>query len=145
MNKKFNIGYTTGVFDMFHIGHLNIIKNSFEKCDYLIVGVTTNELCLEKKGFKPIIPYEERIQIIKSIKYVSKVVPQISMDKFKAWEKYKFNTIFVGDDWQGTEKWNHIDKNFKKVDVNIEYLPYTMHTSSTKLREALKALTEGLS
>ena len=144
MNKDLKIGYTTGVFDMFHIGHLNILKSSFEKCDFLIVGVTADKTCHQVKGIKPIIPYKERLEIIKSNRYVSKVVPQISMDKFEAWQKYKFNTIFVGDDWKGTEKWNQIEKKFKEVNVNIEYLPYTKHTSSTKLRETLKALSQGL-
>src|SRR5690554_2830226 len=103
--KKYKIGYTTGVFDMFHIGHLNILKKSKEMCDYLIVGVTTDEL-VSYKNTKAIIPHEERMMIVESIKYVDKVVPQDNMDKFVAWERYKFDVIFVGDDWKGTDKWN---------------------------------------
>ena len=98
------VGYTTGVFDLFHIGHLNILKKASNHCDYLIVGVTVDELV--KYKFKTaVIPYEERSKIVESIKYVDKVVPQTNIDKLKAWEEYKFNKLFVGSDWKGNDKW----------------------------------------
>lgn len=135
------VGYTTGVFDLFHIGHLNILKRAKENCDYLIVGVTVDEL-VSYKGKKAFIPFEERAAIVEAIKYVDKVVPQTSMDKMEAWKKLKFNRMFVGDDWKGTDLWNHWEEEFAKVGVDIVYFPYTKQTSSTELREALKQLTK---
>lgn len=131
------IGYTTGVFDMFHIGHLNVLRKAKIHCDYLIVGVSTDELCKAEKKNLPIIPFIERMEIVQSIKFVDEVVPQTSMDKFDAWQKIKFDLMFVGDDWKGTERWNKLEKQFSAVGVEIIYLPYTIHTSSTKLRAAL--------
>ena len=144
MIDKQRVGYTTGVFDLFHIGHLNILKTAFARCDFLIVGVTTDELCNEVKGITPIIPLKERLEILKSIKYVSKVVTQSSMDKLIAWDQYKFDIVFVGDDWKGTKKWDKIENDFSKVNVSIDYLPYTKHTSSTNLRQILRSLSKGL-
>ena len=138
-NKKI-IGYTTGVYDMFHIGHLNIIKKAKEQCDYLIVGVSTNELVQTEKGKTPIIPFEERKEIIASLKYVDKVVPQFDKNKFAAWEKYHFNKMFVGNDWKGTSAWNEFEKQFKPLGVEIVYLPHTDGISSTKLTEIVKNL-----
>jgi glycerol-3-phosphate cytidylyltransferase len=130
-------GYTTGVFDLFHIGHLNILRKAKTMCDNLIVGVTTDELILKYKKKNAVIPYKERSEIIKSIKYVDSVVPQKNMDKFKAWENLKFDIIFVGDDWKGTEKWNNYERQFKEVGVKIVYFPYTKTTSSTLLSNFL--------
>lgn len=138
MEKKI-IGYTSGVFDMFHIGHLNILKHAKENCDYLIVGVTTDDL-VSYKNTQTIIPFEERIKIVDSIEYVDKTVPQTTMDKKEAWEKYKFERMFVGSDWKGTEKWNQFEKEFKQVGTEIIYFPYTEGTSSTKLKTALNTL-----
>lgn len=135
------IGYTTGVFDLFHIGHLNILKRAKENCDYLIVGVTVDEL-VSYKGKKAFIPFEERAAIVEAIKYVDKVVPQTSMDKMEAWKNLKFNRMFVGDDWKGTDVWNRWEEEFAKVGVDIVYFPYTKQTSSTELREALKQLAK---
>lgn len=133
------IGYTTGVFDLFHVGHLNILKRAKEQCDYLIVGVTVDEL-VAYKGKKAFIPFEERIAIVEAIKYVDKVVPQSSMDKMEAWNNLHFHKMFVGDDWKGTDTWNRWEEEFAKVGVEIVYFPYTAKTSSSELREALKAL-----
>lgn len=133
------IGYTTGVFDLFHVGHLNILRRAKEMCDYLIVGITVDEL-VQYKEKKAFIPYEERAVIVEAIKYVDKVVPQTSMDKMAAWERLHFNRMFVGDDWKGTETWNHWEEAFARVGVDIVYFPYTKNTSSTELREALNAL-----
>ena len=121
---------------MFHIGHLNLIKGAKEQCDFLIVGVTTDELALYKNK-APIIPYEERSQIVAALRYVDKVVPQETMDKMQAYNKYKFDVVFVGDDWKNTDKWNKIEEDFKKVNVDVVYFPYTKGTSSTILREKL--------
>jgi glycerol-3-phosphate cytidylyltransferase len=131
------IGYTTGVFDLFHIGHLNILKRAKMQCDYLIVGVTTDELSKAKKNKYPVIPYNERIEIVKSISYVDEVVPQTSMDKFEAWNRLRFDVMFVGGDWKGTDMWNKLEEQFSQLGVEIVYFPYTQHTSSTKLRAAL--------
>lgn len=136
MEKKI-VGYTTGVFDMFHIGHLNILKRAKEKCDYLIVGVSTDELCLSYKHKAPIIPFVERKAIVEAIKYVDEVVPQVDRDKFGAWEKYHFDVMFVGDDWKGSPLFSALEERFKEVGVSIVYFPYTTGTSSTVLREKL--------
>ena len=100
--KKYKVGYTTGVFDLFHIGHLNILQKAKEQCEYLIVGVSTDELVQEYKNKTPIIPYEERKRIVEAIRYVDKVVPQVNMNKREAWEREKFNALFHGDDWKGS-------------------------------------------
>ncbi|WP_303187371.1 adenylyltransferase/cytidyltransferase family protein [Phocaeicola coprocola] len=137
MEKKKVIGYTTGVFDMFHIGHLNILKRAKEQCDYLIVGVSTDELCKSYKKKEPIIPYEERKAIIEAIKYVDKVVPQTDRNKFAAWERIKFDVMFVGDDWKNSPLFTELENKFKDVGVKIVFFPYTKTTSSTILREKL--------
>ncbi|MGI2294939.1 adenylyltransferase/cytidyltransferase family protein [Paenibacillus sp. GXUN7292] len=139
MLEKYKIGYTTGVFDMFHIGHLNILKRAKEHCDFLIVGVTTDKL-VSYKNKKAIIPHSERMAIVEGIKYVDKVVPQENMNKMQAWEKYKFDVMFVGSDWKGTANWIEYERQFKDVGVGIEYFPYTEGTSSTQLREVLQKI-----
>lgn len=136
MNKQV-IGYTTGVFDMFHVGHLNILRRAKEQCDYLIVGVSTDELVFHDKNKTPIIPFGDRCEIVQAIKYVDKVVPQIDKNKLGAWEKYHFDKMFVGSDWQGTETWNEFEKQFSKVGVDIIYLSHTDGISSTILREKI--------
>ena len=134
------IGYTTGVYDLFHIGHLNVLRRAKENCDYLIVGVTTDELSESKKGKRPIIPYEERAEIVGALQCVDKVVPQNTYEKEQAWEKHKFHKMFVGDDWKGTDKWNQIEKDFAELGVEIVYFPYTKHTSSSYMRGVLKKI-----
>ena len=131
------VGYTTGVFDMFHIGHLNILRKAKEKCDYLIVGVSTDELCSSYKGKLPIIPFEERKAIVEAIKYVDEVRPQEDRDKFAAWQRIGFDIMFVGDDWKGKPLFAELEKRFLDVGVTIEYFPYTQGTSSTILREKI--------
>lgn len=132
--SKFQIGYTTGVFDMFHIGHLNILKRAKEYCNYLIVGVSTDEVVEKYKFHKPVIPFEERIEIVRAIKYVDEVVVQDTMDKLVAYEKYHFNVLFHGDDWKGNEYYNIITQELEKRNVEMVYFPYTKRTSSTELR-----------
>ena len=136
------IGYTTGVFDLFHIGHLNILRNAKLECDHLIVGITTDELSLKEKGRMPVIPFAERMTIVESIQYVDSVVPQVNYDKIEAWNNLKFNIMFVGDDWKGTEKWNKLDEKFLELGVEISYLPYTQQTSSSKIRKILNFIHE---
>lgn len=131
------IGYTTGVFDMFHIGHLNIIQRAKAQCDYLIVGVSTDELVQREKNKTPIIPFADRCAIVEAIKYVDEVVPQPDKNKFAAWERYHFNKMFVGSDWKGTEAWNRFEEQFAPVGVEIVYLDHTDGISSTILRDKL--------
>lgn len=128
------VGYTTGVFDLFHIGHLNILRQAKENCDYLIVGVTTDEEALRVKKKSPIICFDERKEIVKSIIYVDKVVPEHNTDKLVAWEEYRFDIIFKGSDWKGSPTWIRYEKEFLKLGVEICYFPYTDGTSSTILR-----------
>lgn len=129
------IGYTTGVFDMFHIGHLNILRRAKEQCDYLIVGVSTDELVIHEKNKLPIIPFEERRAIVEAIKYVDRVVEQPDKNKFAAWERYGFHKMFVGSDWKGTPQWNLFEEQFSTLDVEIVYLKHTDGISSTELRK----------
>lgn len=132
------IGYTTGVYDMFHIGHLNILKNAKEQCDYLIVGVSTDELVMKEKSKTPVIPWEERVEIIRSIRYVDEVVVQVDKDKIAAWNKLHFDKMFVGSDWKGTPQWLQYEEQFEKLGVQIVYLPHTDGISSTKLTNIIK-------
>jgi len=133
------IGYTTGVFDLFHIGHLIMLKNARALCDKLIVGVTTDDL-VSYKGKRSVIRFEERLEIVRSIKYVDAAIPQRDMDKIGAWEKLKFDIMFVGDDWYNTPKWKELDKQFQALGVKIIYFPYTKGTSSTLINETLEEL-----
>ena len=132
------IGYTTGVYDMFHIGHLNILRRAKEQCDYLIVGVSTDELVQHEKNKTPIISCEERCSIVEAIRYVDEVVPQFDKNKLGAWEKYKFNKMFVGSDWKGTEAWKRFEEQFRPLGVDIIYLDHTDGISSTILREKIR-------
>ena len=133
--KKYKIGYTTGVFDMFHIGHLNILKRAKEQCDYPIVGVSTDEVVETYKHKRPVIPFEERIAIVEAIRYVDKVVPQISMDKMEAYNALKFDALFHGSDWKGSNMYEKIVADFEKVGVDVVFLPHTDGISSTIIRE----------
>ncbi len=137
MKKKIIIGYTTGVFDLFHIGHVKILQRAKSLCDKLVVGVSTDALVKKYKNKKPIIPFSERVEVIKNNKCVDLVVSQNSLDKFKNWNKLKYDVMFVGDDWYATKKWRDLDKEFRKLGVKIVYLPYTKKTSSTKINKIL--------
>lgn len=132
------IGYTTGVYDMFHIGHLNILRRAKEQCDFLIVGVSTDELVQKEKNKTPVIPFEERVEIVKAIRYVDKVVPQVDKNKMEAWQELRFNKMFVGSDWKGTPQWNAFEKEFSEVGVEIVYLTHTDGISSTQLTDYIK-------
>lgn len=136
-NKKFKIGYTTGVFDMFHIGHLNILRRAKEQCEYLIVGVTTDDLCFSRKNKYPIINQNDRMDIVGAIKHVDQVVLQENMDKVNAVKKYKADVVFVGSDWKNTSAWNRYEKEFAELGCSVVYLEHTDGISSTILREKL--------
>ena len=133
------VGYTAGVYDLFHVGHLNLLRNARGMCDKLIVGVTTDEL-VAYKFKKAVIPFPERMEIVRSVRYVDAVVPQESMDKMETWTKLKFNVMFVGDDWFETEKWQQVEAQLAQVGVRVVYFPYTKGTSSTLINEALRGL-----
>jgi glycerol-3-phosphate cytidylyltransferase len=135
------IGYTSGVYDLFHIGHLNLLINASSLCDQLIVGVTTDEL-VSYKNKKPVIPFQERLEIVRSIRYVDAAISQPDMDKFKAWEKLKFDVLFVGDDWFKNPKWEQIESDFKEAGVRVVYFPYTQGTSSTLLNNTLEKIRD---
>ena len=135
--KKYKIGYTTGVFDMFHIGHLNIIKRAKEQCDFLIVGVSTDELVQDYKHKTPIIPYADRSAIVSAIKYVDQVVPQEDMDKLEAVKRLQVDAVFVGSDWKGSAKWEEYERTFAAVGCDVVYLEHTEGISSSILRTKL--------
>ncbi len=131
------IGYTTGVFDMFHIGHLNILRRAKEQCDFLIVGVSTDELVQHEKNKTPIIPFKERCAIVEAIKYVDKVVVQYDKNKMAAWRQEHFHKMFVGSDWKGTDAWNRFEEEFRPLGVEIVYLDHTDGISSTILKNKI--------
>lgn len=132
------IGYTTGVFDMFHIGHLNLLRRAKEMCDYLIVGVSTDALVQEYKHKTPIIPFEQRAAIVSAIRYVDEVVPQTSMDKVEFLKKRHFDVMFHGDEWKGTDLYKKYEKQFAQYGARIEYLAHTDGISSSLLREKIE-------
>ena len=136
--KKYKIGYTTGVYDMFHIGHLNILKRAKEQCEYLIVGVSTDENVKSYKHKTPVINYNDRKSIVEAIRYVDKVVPQETMDKMEAWKKLKFDVIFHGDDWKNSDMYDEIEKEFKKIGVDVVFLPHTDGISSTDIIKKIR-------
>ena len=138
--KRIKIGYTTGVFDLFHIGHLNLIRKAKKKCDFLIVGVSNDKLCIKVKKKKPVIPFNERFLIIKSLKYVDRAVEEKADDKIKAHNKYKFNIIFKGDDHKKSKKWKEWKKEFKKRKTKIIFFKYTKGTSSTLIKNVCEKI-----
>ena len=130
------------MFDLFHIGHLNVLKRAANACDHLIVGVTTDDFCQQSKGHKPFIEFEERLEIVANLRVVDQAVSQSSLDKYAAWKAHRFDVMFVGDDWKGTDRWNKIEAEFAADNVSIVYFPYTKMTSSTILRKALRSISE---
>jgi len=134
------VGYAAGAFDLFHIGHLNILKHAKNECDYLIAGVVSDEMLRLTKGVDPVIPLAERIEIVRNIGYVDEAVAETVPDKLEMWQKLQFDVFFKGDDWRGTEKGMRLEREFAAVGVEVVYFPYTMTTSSTQLRRALAAL-----
>lgn len=136
-NKDLVIGYTTGVYDLFHVGHLNLLRRAKAECDYLIVGVTSDALAAKRKGRAPFVPLDERSEIVGALRCVDAVVVQDDMDKFAAWERHGFHRMFVGDDWKGHPNWVALEAKFASVSTEIVYFPYTEHVSSTRLRAIL--------
>ena len=134
------IGYAAGAYDLFHIGHLNILKHAKSQCDYLIAGVVSDELCESSKGQRPMVPLTERLEIVQSVKYVDEAVAEVLPDKLETWGQLGFNVFFKGDDWRGTRKGQDLERRFSTVGVEVVYFPYTAHTSSTQLRMALSIL-----
>lgn len=131
------LGYTQGTYDMFHIGHLNLIKNAKRHCDYLIVGVNRDELVEKYKNKKPIIPLEERVEIMRAIKYVDEVIVTDTLDKKEIWDRLRFDEIYIGDDWKGNPRWEETGRVMESLGAKLVFLPYTKDTSSTLLREKL--------
>ncbi len=134
-----NIGYTSGVFDLFHVGHVNLLRSARAMCDKLIVGVTIDDLVLYKNK-RAVIPFHERIAVVQACRYVDVAVPQDNMDKRVAYDRYKFDVMFVGDDWHASDRWKALDKEFSALGVRIIYLPYNKGTSSTLVNETLEKL-----
>ena len=135
------VGYAGGAFDLFHIGHLNILKHAKNQCDYLISGVLSDEMILVTKGSLPVVPLAERLEIVRHIAFVDEAVAEITEDKIATWRSLRFDVYFKGDDWKGTEKGRRLEHQFAEVGVEIVYFPYTLSTSSTALRLALTALS----
>ncbi len=144
MNAEFNgvIGYTAGVYDMFHIGHLNILSRARALCDRLIVGVSTDELVRREKNKTPVVPFEERLRIVAALRCVDAAVPQEDKDKLSAWQKYGFHRMFVGSDWKGTSSWQEYERQFEPLGVRIIYLPHTDGISSTGLTMVIKKMLD---
>ncbi|MFZ4893550.1 adenylyltransferase/cytidyltransferase family protein [Plantibacter sp. Mn2098] len=136
------VGYAAGAFDLFHVGHLNILKHAKSACDYLIAGVVSDELLRTRKRITPVIPLSERLEIVRNIGFVDEAVEETWDDKLQAWEALRFDIFFKGDDWRGTTEGNRLEAEFAKVGVEVVYFPYTMSTSSTALRRALVLLEE---
>jgi len=131
------VGYAPGAYDLFHVGHLNILKHAKRRCDYLIAGVVADDMLELTKGRRPIVPLAERMEIVRHISYVDEVVAEVVPDKVETWRSVGFDVIFKGDDWRGTPKGDRLERDFAAVGVEVIYFPYTMHTSSTALRRAL--------
>ena len=134
------VGYAPGAYDLFHVGHLNILRHAKRRCDYLIAGVVADEVLELTKGRRPIIPLAERMEILRHISYVDEVVAEVQPDKVETWRSVGFDVIFKGDDWRGTAKGERLERDFGAVGVEVIYFPYTVHTSSTALRRALAAI-----
>ncbi|ROR90514.1 adenylyltransferase/cytidyltransferase family protein [Nocardioides aurantiacus] len=133
----YRVGYASGVFDMFHVGHLNILHEASQRCDLLVVGVATDEYVVRLKGVPPVIPFIERTQIIAALRVADEVVADSSADKRLAWERRPFDAIFKGDDWKDAPKGLALEREMSSIGVDVVYFPYTVHTSSTKLRAFL--------
>ncbi|MGY1779057.1 adenylyltransferase/cytidyltransferase family protein [Geodermatophilus sp. SYSU D01036] len=137
------IGYAPGAYDLFHIGHLNVLRHAAAHCDRLVAGVVADEVLLETKGRVPVIPLAERMEIVGSLRCVDAVHAETLLDKVDTWREVGFDVLFKGDDWRGTPKGDRLERDLAAVGVEVRYFPYTMHTSSTALRRALQAIEAG--
>ncbi|WP_285036426.1 adenylyltransferase/cytidyltransferase family protein [Plantibacter sp. ME-Dv--P-095] len=140
--RQGRVGYAAGAFDLFHVGHLNILRHAKSACDYLIAGVVSDELLRTRKRIEPIVPLTERLEIVRHIGFVDEAVEETWDDKLQAWDALRFDIFFKGDDWRGTAEGLRLEAEFAKVGVEVVYFPYTMSTSSTALRRALAQLDE---
>jgi glycerol-3-phosphate cytidylyltransferase len=138
------VGYAPGVYDLFHIGHLNVLRNARQFCDHLIAGVLTDEMAQRGKGNVPIVPEDERLAIVGSIRFVDEAVAEDVPHKMEMWDRLKFDVVIKGDDWKGTDRGDKLESDFAAVGVRVAYLPYTKHTSSTMLRQVLRRELDGL-
>ena len=138
MNQR--VGYAPGIYDMFHVGHLNILRHAKSQCDVLIAGVVSDEMCELAKGRRPIVPEGERLEIVRHISFVDEAILEVVPNKLETWRRTPFDVIFKGDDWRGTPKGDRLERDFAAVGVEVVYFPYTVHTSSTMLRRALSAV-----
>jgi len=138
------VGYAPGVYDLFHIGHLNVLRNSRDFCDHLIAGVVTDEMAQRVKGLAPVVPLEERLAIVDSIKFVDEAVAEDVPHKLEMWERLRFDVIIKGDDWKGTDRGDKLEADFAAVGVDVAYVPYTEQTSSTMLRRVLQREIDGV-
>jgi glycerol-3-phosphate cytidylyltransferase len=136
------VGYAPGAYDLFHVGHLNILRHAKSQCDFLIAGVVSDEMLLQTKGVEPVVPLAERMEVVRHILYVDDVHAETVPDKIDTWKLLRFDRIFKGDDWRGTPKGDKLERDFAEVGVEVVYFPYTVHTSSTKLRLALAAMSD---
>lgn len=134
------VGYAPGVYDLFHVGHLNILRHARSRCDYLVAGVVSDEMAELAKGRRPVVPLIERLEIVRSVRFVDDAFVETVPEKLETWDRVRFDVIFKGDDWRGTEKGDRLERDFATVGVEVVYFPYTVHTSSTQLRRALDAL-----
>jgi glycerol-3-phosphate cytidylyltransferase len=135
--SKPRVGYVPGVFDMFHVGHLNILRNARLACDHLIAGVVSDERAAAAKGKVPVVPATERLEIVRAVRYVDDAVLEDVEEKLEMWRRLRFDVIVKGDDWRGTPKGDKLERDFASVGVEVVYLPYTVHTSSTMLRQVV--------
>jgi glycerol-3-phosphate cytidylyltransferase len=135
------VGYAPGAYDLFHIGHLNVLRHAADNCDFLVAGVVADEVLVQTKGRAPVVPLAERMEIVRNLRFVDAVHAEVVPDKIDTWREVRFDVIFKGDDWRGTAKGDRLERDFAAVGVEVRYFPYTMHTSSTMLRKALSALT----
>lgn len=135
------VGYAAGAFDLFHVGHLNILRQAKRHCDYLIAGVVSDEMLEVTKGRAPVVPAAERAEIVSHVKFVDEVHVESVEDKLDTWAHVRFDLFFKGDDWKGTPRGRDLEARFSEVGVEVVYFPYTVHTSSTRLRTALDLLS----
>lgn len=136
------IGYAPGAYDLFHVGHLNLLRQAKEHCDFLIAGVVADEVLIAHKGVQPVVPLAERLEIVRNVRYVDAAHAAYTHDKMEIWRELRFNVLFKGDDWQGTEKGNRLERSFREIGIEVMYFPYGRITSSSALRRTLKNIDE---
>ncbi len=136
------IGYAPGAYDLFHVGHLNLLRQAKEHCEFLIAGVVADDVLIKHKGVKPVVPLVERLEIVRNVRYVDAAHPALTNDKVAIWKDLRFNVMFKGDDWKGTEKGLQLERSFGELGVEIVYFPYGKFTSSSALRRTLKNIDD---